>query len=217
MRLIAVLGLVLGGVACGSGGLNSSNCAEHKDEATCAADAACKAFGCGDCKGGLGFAACAPKGEVPIYACPAIACAQPCTSYSDGATCAADARCEVTGCPDCKGGTTFVGCYEKGAGPDLVCLADCASDCGKYTTEAGCETDAACHAVYQNDSTTCLCGVPGCCTKFTECKGGPAFCSPQGTGMACLAPDPICEGDFTVGYGAACSEGCVKKSACATN
>jgi hypothetical protein len=212
MRTSVLLGLVLALGACGGGGLGVGNCSDHHDASSCSADPSCEAAGCPDCNGGSSFSACYPKGEGQHFLCPGIACAPACSTITTQAQCDANPQCESVGCPDCAGGKTFSGCYDKGKAPALVCPM-AGPDCSVYTDEASCTANSQCHSVFI-DSQACACAGAGCCTHFDHCADGPVKCSHSPGPASCTMSTPVCEGDFVVGYRGGCPEGCVRKNQC---
>jgi hypothetical protein len=123
------------------------------------------------------------------------------------ADCRADGHCVALGCPDCGGGSGFIGCYDKdGPLPAFGCPAIACADCYGLD-EAACAAAASrgCHAV------TC-CGTfshcapandPGSCTAVacTSCRGlAETTCSQRSDCRVDRCP--TCNGETFVG----CSE-----------
>jgi len=212
---ILFLSLALTLVACGDSALSSGgSCDVHKTAADCTADTACKVSGCPTCtQGGVSFDACVAKSANPVIACPAIACASQCQLHTNTPSCVADTTCEASGCSDCKGGTTFNGCYEKGAGPDIVCANVCPIDCAQNIGEATCNAATGCHSVFNKPDPSCKCTGVGCCMQFSSCGNGSAVCEMQNA-PPCFAPPPVCDAGFVVSYGSQCPEGCVRATEC---
>ncbi len=139
----------------------------------------------------------------------------PCGSHHDTASCQADANCVALGCPDCHGGQSFIGCYDKnGPLPGIGCPAGCPqpASCDNLDENA-CNARSDCHSVYQ--PALCEC-AECCCTPFNHCASGLPVCNGP---VLCRAqpPDcgnPDCNNRFAVGVANGCYEGCVLASEC---
>jgi hypothetical protein len=107
-----------------------------------------------------------------------------CSAHTDRASCAADPRCIVAGCPQCDGSTSFVACVDAHAPPPTIPLAcpgiGCSAPC-RGLAEATCKARPDCRADY--------CG---------NCTGGRVYsqCTEAGAPPAtCQAPpcEPACD------------------------
>jgi hypothetical protein len=76
----------------------------------------------------------------------------PCSAHTDAASCNADSACLAVGCPDCFGGQSFVGCFDKNSPPPLHCATPSCSCHGLAEQECraaashGCVTATCCGA-----------------------------------------------------------------------
>lgn len=136
-----------------------------------------------------------------------------CGDHRDAASCNADSRCTVAGCPNCEGGTNFALCYDKANGPPPIgCPAiACAPACADLVDAATCNARSDCHSVYQ-PANACGCAALGCCTFFSVCASGAPYC--KSDQLMCRAAAPACEGPYVVAYANGCYEGCVLATAC---
>jgi hypothetical protein len=196
--LLSLVLLALSAVS-GCGTVGVVHCSDYDDTQSCDAQAACHVITCPSCSGASSFAGCYALDENPPGLCPGIQCPAQCPQLATRQDCLAVPTCEAPGCPDCGGGTTFIGCYNKGQGPIIDC-AQCL-DCSQFGDEGSCDASSQCHSIYMNGA-------------FSLCGNGPAHCSPDPAQPACGAPTPFCDGDFTVGYSGSCPEGCVRAGAC---
>jgi len=182
------------------------------DEASCRARADCAVGACSLCGGTPMFAGCYDPAHQSPPACAGIACPAPCSSL-DEASCRARTDCQVLTCPDCSGGTSFVGCGNPGSAVACPAIA-CPLPCAQVTTKDACEARTDCHSVFM-DPHNCACAALGCCAQFSRCANGDKAMCKAPTGLACGAATPYCEGPYVVSYTATCFEGCVQSKDCA--
>jgi hypothetical protein len=186
------------------------------DEAACRALAGCQVAACSLCGGVPQYAGCYDPARDPSPICAAatsIACPAPC-SILDEASCKQRTDCVAQVCPNCNGGSNFLGCSTL-TDAIIACPAiACPVPCSQVTAKDECEIRPDCHSVFV-DPGTCDCAVAGCCTRFSRCADGDkAICKPP-SGAACASLPPYCEGPYVVSYTAACFEGCVQATDCA--
>jgi hypothetical protein len=204
MRGLLASLLLFGIGACRSDGLGlpTASCGALTDAVSCKA-ANCQVDECPDCNGGVTFAGCYDQNTLVID-CSWVCSHQTCGSYTDPATCAADANCQVGGC----GGSDFE-CVNKGSEP-LECPIN-PQDCADITDEATCSATTQCHPVF--DEPLCACDGVGCCAHFDHCAEGPVHCASDA--LPACPPPPSCDGtEYVIGYDGGCAEGCVLASAC---
>jgi len=214
---VCSLALTVFASACGSVTGGSQNdggpACQTLDEAACRARPDCAVAvlpqcGCGN------LTVCYDANKSPV--CNAGICQPPplaCSLITDEASCRARTDCEVLTCPDCNGGTRFVGCGAPGSGAACPAIA-CPLPCGQVTTKDACEARTDCHSVFV-DPHTCACTALGCCAQFSRCADGDKAMCKAPSGLACGAATPYCEGPYVVSYTAVCFEGCVQSTDCA--
>jgi hypothetical protein len=190
------------------------------DESACSARTDCAVGRCASiCGAGSSFVRCydpATEGPPP---CPGIAapCPPPvvCSLLTDETSCQARSDCQPNYCPNCNGGSSFVGCSAVGTGGSLCPAIACPLPCSQVTTRDGCDARPDCHPVFVDDR-TCGCAAAGCCAHFSRCAdGATALC--KAPAIACDAVTPYCAGPYVVGYTPGCYEGCVLATDCAAN
>jgi hypothetical protein len=194
-----------------SGGLACRNL----NEADCRAHAGCAVGTCSLCGGTPMFAGCydPARDQAPICAALSIACPAPC-SILDQASCQQRTDCTARVCPNCNGGSDFIGCSTL-TDAILPCPGvACPVPCTQVTTRDACEARSDCHSVFV-DPHTCACAALGCCAQFSRCADGDKATCKAPTGLACGAATPYCESPYVVSYTATCFEGCVQQTDCA--
>lgn len=207
-------GSVLGGPGQDGGQDGSAPVCRGLDESACRARAGCAVGTCSLCGGTPTFAACydPARDQAPICAALTIACPAPC-SILDEASCRQRTDCVARSCPNCNGGSDFLGCSTL-TDAILPCPGvACPVPCGQVTTKDACEARPDCHSVFV-DPHSCACLALGCCAQFSRCADGDlATCKPP-AGIACDAAVPYCESPYVVSYTSACYEGCVQAKDC---
>ena len=208
-------GSVLGGPGTDGGQDGGGPVCRGLDEAGCRAHTGCAVGTCSLCGGTPTFAGCydPAREQAPICAALSIACPAPC-SILDEASCKQRTDCTARFCPNCSGGSSFLGCSTL-TDAILPCPGiACPVPCGQVTTRDACEARPDCHSVFV-DPHNCACAALGCCAQFSRCADGDTATCKVPSGIACGAAPPYCEGPYVVSYTATCYEGCVQQSDCA--
>jgi len=199
----------------GGSGQDGGSACRNLDEAACRARTDCAAGACSLCGGTPQFSGCYDPAHETPPACLGVACPVQCSSLTDEASCRARPDCQAYTCPDCNGGSRFVGCGIPGTGAACPAIACPQPTCAQVTTKDACEARTDCHSVFV-DPHNCTCAALGCCAQFSRCADGDkAMC--KATGLACGAATPYCEGPYVISYTAVCFEGCVQSTDCAVN
>lgn len=158
------------------------------DEASCNADARCRADYCSECSCTPTFVGCVAAGAertlCPAIACPALRCGG-CDGLDEQSCVAGETTlgCTPEYCPACDGGHTFVGCFGPGEAHGVDCAApvcntgchsanECSSNqeclppgaspgCGACRQGTDCTSDAACPSGQVCDVAECSCSATG--------------------------------------------------------
>jgi hypothetical protein len=151
--------------------------------------------------------------------CPALGCDPQCDcSAFDEATCrAVGDRCTVGECPDCNGGSSYVGCFdptETFGCPAIACEPGC-------RTGADCQDQGA-YCAPPGSPTPCgICNMPDQqCSSDDECQAAnpTTICDVNTAGCGCV-PEclPGCQGDGQCAAGQICLDARCQPAPCDSN
>jgi hypothetical protein len=157
------------------------------------------------------FVQCLDPGEQQVCT---LACTS-CHGLSES-SCTARSDCRADYCPDCNGGSSFVGC-ENPSDPLPQCPAIPCPPPPPACATLGlneCSARSDCHSVYQQGACGC---AACCCMAFELCApNGKADCAGPATCKS-LPPDcnsQLCNAQYVISYANNCYEGCVLASEC---